>query len=222
VENSAHTTTREFPAADLRPLIVALGDSTTAGTPLFQSPVEAPPAGQGNEESQYAYWLMRRQPGWSVLNRGVDGERSDEIAARFDRDVLAHAPAAVVIIAGVNDVYQGRSVDHVTANLRAMYDRAAAAGIPVIAGSIVPYNTATVEQNRKMHEINTWIAAEAARDHNVIMVDTRAAAAAPDNADRLSGSPDGLHPNVEGYRAMADALRPAIAEVLALSPKSGR
>jgi membrane dipeptidase len=222
VENSAPSTTREFPTADLRPLIVALGDSTTAGTPLFQSPLEAPPAGTGNEESQYAYWLMRRQPGWSVLNRGVNGERSDEIAARFDRDVLAHAPAAVVIIAGVNDVYQGRSVDHVTANLRAMYDRAAAAGIPVIAGSIVPYNTATVEQNRKMHEINSWIAAEAARDNNVIMVDTRAAAAAPDNADRLSGSPDGLHPNVEGYRAMADALRPAIAEVLALSPKSGR
>ena len=164
---------------------------------------------------------MRRQPGWSVLNRGINGERSDQIAARFDRDVLAHAPAAVIIIAGVNDVYQGRSVEHVTANLRAMYDRAAAARIPVIAGSIVPYNTATAEQNRKMHDINSWIAAEAARDHHVIIVDTRAAAAAPDDGDRLAGSPDGLHPNVEGYRAMAAALLPAIAEVLAHSPKAG-
>ena len=27
--------------------IVALGDSTTAGTPLFQSPIEAPPDGRG-------------------------------------------------------------------------------------------------------------------------------------------------------------------------------
>ncbi|MGE5837487.1 MAG: membrane dipeptidase [Acidobacteriota bacterium] len=195
--------------------IVALGDSTTAGTPLYESPLEAPPAGKGNEASQFAYWLMRRQPGWSVLNRGINGERSDQIAARFDRDVLGHAPAAVIIIAGVNDVYQGRTVDQVTANLRAMYDRAAAAGIPVIAGSIVPYNTATADANRKMHEINAWIAAQAARDHNVFAVDTRAAAAARDDADRLAASPDGLHPDVEGYRAMAEAIMPGVLKALA-------
>ena len=34
--------------------IVALGDSTTAGTPAFKSPIEAPPNGSGNVESQYA------------------------------------------------------------------------------------------------------------------------------------------------------------------------
>jgi len=38
-------------------VVVALGDSTTAGTPGFQSPVEAPPDGRGNVESQYPYWL---------------------------------------------------------------------------------------------------------------------------------------------------------------------
>jgi len=194
--------------------IVALGDSTTAGTPLYQSPLEAPPAGKGNAESQFAYWLMRRQPGWSVLNRGINGERSDQIAARFDRDVLANAPAAVIIIAGVNDVYQGRSVDQVTANLRAMYDRAAAAGIPVIAGSIVPYNSASADANRKMHEINAWIAAQAAHDHNLFAVDTRAAAAARDDGDRLAASPDGLHPDVEGYRAMAEAIMPGVSRAL--------
>ncbi len=201
--------------SDARPLVVALGDSTTAGTPLFKSPIEAPPAGTGDERSQFAYWLMQQQPAWSVLNRGVNGERSDQIAARFDRDVLAHKPAAVVIIAGVNDVYQGRDVAHVTAQLRAMYDRASAAGIPVIAGSIVPYNTATPEQNRKMREINAWIAAQPARDANVIAVDTRAAVAAPGDLDRLAESPDGLHPDVNGYRAMARAIEPALRKTLA-------
>ena len=34
--------------------IVALGDSTTAGTPAFKSPIEAPPNGSGNVESQYS------------------------------------------------------------------------------------------------------------------------------------------------------------------------
>ena len=194
--------------------IVALGDSTTAGTPGFQSPVEAPPDGAGNVESQFAYWLMQAHPDWRVLNRGVNGERSDQIAARFDRDVLAHAPAVVVILAGVNDVYQGRTVAHVTTQLSAMYDRAAGARIPVVAGSIVPYNTATADQNARMHEINAWIAAATAHDPNLHFADTRRAAAASGNLDRLAGSPDGLHPDIAGYRRMAEALDPIIAKLV--------
>ena len=53
----------------------------------------------------------------------------------------------MVIIAGVNDVYQGRAADHVEAQLAAMYARAREKGIRVVAGSIIPYNTATAEQN---------------------------------------------------------------------------
>ena len=201
-------------------MIVCLGDSTTAGTPLFQSPVEAPPDGKGDERSQFAYWLRKARPGWDVRNCGVNGERSDEIAARLERDVLAHEPTVVVIIAGVNDVYQGRTVDHVTAQLEAMYARARQSGIAVVAGAIVPYNTATPEQNAKMHAINRWIKDTAGPSGPsgpsgpagpIWFVDTRAAVAAPDDPDKLAGSPDGLHPDIEGYRRMAEALLPAIA-----------
>jgi lysophospholipase L1-like esterase len=195
--------------------IVALGDSTTAGTPLFKSPIEAPPDGSGDERSQYAYWLMRARPDWRVLNHGVNRERTEQIAARFDRDVAAHRPAAVVILAGVNDVYEGRDSDSVIASLRAIYDRAAAAGIPVVAASIVPYDTATPAQNARMHEINAWIAAEAERDPRITFADTRRAAASPENIDRLSGSPDGLHPDVDGYRRMAEVIGAALARRLA-------
>jgi acyl-CoA thioesterase I len=194
--------------------IVALGDSTTAGTPGFQSPLEAPPKGRGDETSQYAYWLGRAQPGWEVLNRGVNGERSDQIAARIGRDVIDLAPLAVIIIAGVNDVYQGRAVEDVTAQLRVMYDRAAHAGIRVVAGSIVPYNTATPEQNDRMHRINDWVRLQVRADPAVAFVDTRTAVAAAGNPDRLAESPDGLHPSPAGYRLMADAIRPVLEGVL--------
>jgi lysophospholipase L1-like esterase len=190
--------------------IVAMGDSTTAGTPGFLSPVEAPPKGRGDETSQYAYWLMKSHPDWEVLNRGVNGERSDQIRARFERDVIRAAPKAVVIIAGVNDVYQGRPVAHVVEQLRAMYARAAQAGIRVVAGSIIPYNTATPEQNARMRQINAWMKDQP----GIVFVDTRAAAAAPDNADRLFESPDGLHPSAAGYRRMAEAIGPALERVL--------
>lgn len=187
--------------------IVALGDSTTAGTPGWKSPLEAPPAGAGDETSQYAYWLMLAHPEWEVLNRGVNGERSDEIRGRFERDVVEAKPAVVVIIAGVNDVYQGRPTADVIAQLRLMYARAAEAGIRVVAGSIVPYNTATPDQNARMREINDWIRSQGDAGRGVWPVDTRAATAAADNPDRLFDSPDQLHPSAKGYRRMADAIR---------------
>jgi lysophospholipase L1-like esterase len=198
----------------LRVRIVAMGDSTTAGTPAFKSPREAPPGGSGDVTSQYAYWLMKAHADWDVINQGVNAERSDVIAARFDADVLAKKPAVVVIIAGVNDVYQGRPAQHVTDQLGAMYARARTAGIRVVAGTIIPYNTATPDQNARMHEINAWIRAQA--DAGVVtFADTRAAVAAPGRPDLLASSPDGLHPDAAGYGRMADAIAPAIVRALA-------
>lgn len=194
--------------------IVAMGDSTTAGTPGWKSRVEAPPDGAGDETSQYAWWLMQAHPDWEVVNQGVNGERSDQILARFDRDVLARRPRVVVIIAGVNDVYQGRPAAHVIEQLAAMYDRAKRAGIPVVAGTIIPYDTATPDQNARMRAVNEWIRTTAAADPAVAFVDTRAAAAAAGDPDRLFESPDGLHPSPAGYRRMADAIRPVIESVL--------
>ena len=194
--------------------IVAMGDSTTAGTPAFLSPAEAPPAGRGDETSQYAHWLMQSRPHWEVLNRGVNGERSDQIRARFERDVIAQGPAVVVLIAGVNDVYQGRPAAHVIEQLRWMFDRARQAGIRVVAGTIVPYNTATPDQNARMGEINDWIRRQAASTPGLAIAETRAAVAAPGKPDTLSETADQLHPTPAGYRAMAEAIRPAIEQVL--------
>ena len=202
------------PASQPRLRIVAMGDSTTAGTPAFRSPVEAPPDGRGDATSQYAYWLRQWHPEWDVLNKGVNGERTDQIRARFERDVIAEKPAVVIVIAGVNDVYQGRRASHAVEQLRWMYERAAQAGLQVIAGTIVPYNTATADQNARMGEINGWIRKVAATMPAVHVVDTRAAVAAPGKPDMLSDTPDQLHPSPAGYRAMAAAIRPVLERLL--------
>ena len=155
-----------------------------------------------------------------MLNRGVNGERSDQIRARFERDVLEErgrtGPFSVVIIAGVNDIYQGRGADAVIRELETMYDLARAAAIPLVAGSILPFNTATPDHNTRMRSVNEWIRGYASRTAGVLYCDTRAAVAAPDAPDRLLSSPDDLHPSPEGYRLMAIALEPLVKRALAI------
>jgi lysophospholipase L1-like esterase len=87
--------------------------------------------------------------------------------------------------------------------------------IPVVAGSILPYNTAADAENRRMHAVNRWIRDYAARHAGVAFCDTRAAVGAPGSPDRLVSSSDGFHPSPDGYRLMALSLEPAISGLLA-------
>ena len=192
-----------------RLVIVGLGDSTTAGTPSFRSPLEAPPNGQGNPESQYAHWMMKAHPDWTVLNRGIDGQTAAEIRGRFARDVLSAKPAYVILLAGVNDIFGGSEAESVQRELARMYADALDAGIVPVAATVLPYDRATPRATAAIFTLNTWIESFA-KVLDIPFADTHAAVAAPDAPHRLRGSPDGLHPDVDGYRRMGDALTRAI------------
>ncbi len=185
--------------------IVGMGDSTTAGTPGFLSPVEAPPAGRGDPQSQYCYWMMKAHPEWKVLNRGVNGERSDQILSRFERDVLAERPSVVIVLAGVNDIYEGRTIDSVKRNVEAMYALAERSGIVPVAATVLPYNTAGRKERSSIRTLNAWVE-KASRAPGRLFCDTNLAVRDQGDPDRLASSPDGLHPDVEGYRRMGEAL----------------
>ena len=151
-----------------------------------------------------------------MLNRGVNGERSDQIRARFARDVGAGRAGGRRDYRGGQRRLPGASAASVERELEAIYAAARAAKIAIVAGSIIPYNTASADQNARMHAVNDWIRDYAAHhDADMVFCDTRAAVAAPGRPDRLVSSPDDLHPSPEGYRLMAEALGPAIVTALA-------
>ena len=163
---------------------------------------------------------MQAHPDWQVLNRGVNGERSDQIRAVSRATRRRPGRRWSSIIAGVNDVYQGRSAESVQRELEAMYTAARAAKIVVVAGTIIPFNVASADQNARMHAVNDWIRALRGRGTaaSVVFCDTRAAVAAPGQPDRLLSSPDDLHPSPDGYKLMAAALEPAIKLALTKAP----
>ena len=199
------------------PLIVALGDSTTAGTPLFKSPIEAPPDGSGDERSQFAYWLMQQQPDWSVLNRGVNGERS-----RSDRRALRSRRPRARARRGHHHRRRERRLSGPDGGPRRhapagdVRPRAPPRGIPGRRRLDRARTTRPrAEQNRKMREINAWIAAQPARDRNIIAVDTRAAVSRArqcGSAGGISRRPASRHRRLprDGGRARA-AVRRALA-----------
>jgi len=176
--------------------IVAVGDSTTKGTP---------------GPASYADRMKEARPGWTIVAHGVDGERSDQIRARFDRDVEAAKPDYVIILAGVNDAYQGRPTEATKLDLMWMYRRAKALGAVPVAATILPFSAATPAQSLRIERLNAWIRATASRER-IPFCDTAYAAADPKDPRRLKGSPDGLHPDVETYRAVGDALVRTLTE----------
>ena len=202
-----------------RVTIVGLGDSTTAGTPGFRSPLEAPPNGEGNPESQYAFWMMRSHPEWTVLNRGVNGETVEEVRARLPRDVLGARPAYAIILAGVNDIFGGQRAENVERHLAAMYADVLDAGIVPVAATVLPYNSATARASGDILTLNAWIE-NLTKVLGILFCDTHAAVADPADSSRLRGTPDGLHPDVAGYRAMGEVLARTIEDHLRRSERT--
>ncbi|MBI4971024.1 MAG: hypothetical protein HZC17_04195 [Candidatus Omnitrophica bacterium] len=199
--------------ADKAVTIVALGDSTTAGTPGFRSPAEAPPDGAGNPQSQYEYWIMQRHPEWQVINRGVNGWRSDKILRKFDSEALPYKPEVVIVLAGVNDLYQGRPVEEVQENLKKIYAMALEKNIKVIACTLLPYNNITPDVLDDMMVLNRWIKFYA-QEKGLGFCDTFSIVEDPEKHGFLAASPDGLHPDITGYRKIGNAIADTLEEYL--------
>jgi hypothetical protein len=98
-------------ASGERLTIVAIGSSSTAGAGASSQAASYP--------SRLAAELRQRFPNHdiTVLNRGVNGEETDNMMARFAADVFAAHPQLVIWQVGTNSVLRDRSLDTHSAQL---------------------------------------------------------------------------------------------------------
>jgi lysophospholipase L1-like esterase len=200
------TRERREPAKTL--VFVAFGDSLTVG---YQSPMgdeELPqPAPYTTFLSAKVEAMLREREAClkvELLNRGVVGELTDDMAGRFDRDVVGSRPDAVIILGGSNDLGWGLEPPSVARNLAGMYDKALRAGIRPVActvPSVLGYDEGIqprVQLNRLIRRYSAAL--------GIISVDLFSATA--DSAERLREeySNDGLHLSAQGYEAMAETI----------------
>lgn len=93
--------------------------------------------------SYAASWGEPALPGFRVTNKGKGGEESTAVRARFDRDVIANKPDAVLVWGHINDIFRAppEKLEQVkrTAcdNFRAMHEQARVAGIEMLIATEV-------------------------------------------------------------------------------------
>ena len=92
--------------------IVAIGSSSTAGAGA-SSPAMSYPSRL--EVELKALWP---RADITVVNRGVNGEESRDMLARFDRDVISHHPDLVLWQVGSNSVLRDRPLGEANTSLR--------------------------------------------------------------------------------------------------------
>ncbi|WP_460875995.1 SGNH/GDSL hydrolase family protein [Rhodanobacter koreensis] len=212
--------------------VVALGDSITNG---FRSTVNAnrryPDVLAERLHDADRAGTCRH----AVLNTGIDGNEvttsdgaigpGESMVKRFDRDVLGQRGVrSVILLGGINDIGeptmvargQGKTIDgrllaaHVIAGLQAIVVKAHAAGLLIYGGTILPFagtRDAYSAQGEKAREtINDWVRHHAAYDG---VIDFDRATRDPAQPQQLRAdldSGDHIHPNDNGYRAMAAAI----------------
>ncbi|MGB7033912.1 MAG: SGNH/GDSL hydrolase family protein [Xanthobacteraceae bacterium] len=188
-------------------IIVAIGSSSTAGAQA-SSPAATYPA-------RLAVELRARFPGHdiTVLNRGVNGEVTDEMMARFATDVIAAHPQLVLWQVGTNSVLRDKPLQAHSSQLRHGLDELKTAGVDVVLidPQYAPKVLAKSETPAMVEQI-----ALAAKKENVDLF-RRFAVMRDWHEVRHLGfdvfvAPDALHMNDWGYACWAKLIGKAIAE----------
>ncbi len=181
-----------------RPAIVFLGDSLTAG--------------QGVDRSQAYPALVEermRRAGFDfpVVNAGISGDSTDNGLARLDK-ILRYPVAVLFVELGANDaLVHHRSPDEIRSNLARIVVRGRAAKASVVlAGMRIPL-WFPEDYRRGFEEVYPSLA----REYDLPLVSFL--------LEGVGGDPrfnqgDGIHPNAEGYRLVADVVWPVLEPVL--------
>ena len=180
------------------PVIVAFGDSLTAGLGL--APREAFPA-------QLEEALRKGGQEVKVVNAGVSGDTTAAGLARLDWAMPDDA-SAVIIELGANDALQGLDPQATKAVLEKIITQVQARGLPILlAGMEAPRN-----MGKDYVEAFSALYRDLAARYNLVFYPFFLDGVAFDETLTLD---DGMHPNAQGVARIVKGIMPKVEELLA-------
>jgi lysophospholipase L1-like esterase len=156
----------------------------------------------------------------TYVNRGISGQTTPQMLLRFRADVIRLQPAAVVILAGINDIAENTGpirLEQVMDNIKSMAELARTHKIKVILCSVLPANKFPWRQEilpaDKVIALNKMI-----RDYSIekriTYVDYYSAMVDDKKGLDEKYTNDGVHPTLAGYKKMQDILTPVLKKAL--------
>jgi lysophospholipase L1-like esterase len=163
-------------------------------------------------------------PGNPYINRGISGQTTSQMLVRFHQDVVALQPAAVVILAGTNDIAGNTGpirLEDIEANYTSLAELAYANRIKLIFCSVLPVHNYTPQSQDffaqrspdKILQLNLWLRSYCAA-HGCTYLDYFSALVDDHGLLQKALAEDGLHPNKEGYKIMSRLAEGAIQKAL--------
>ncbi len=156
----------------------------------------------------------------NFIGRGISGQTTPQMLVRFRADVIQLQPAAVVILAGTNDIAGNTgpsTIEMIADNIFSMAELATAHGIKVILCSVLPVYDYPwrpgLAPAGKIIALNALVKAYAAA-HGHTYLDYHSAM-----ADERQGLPkvyadDEVHPTRAGYERMMELCTEAVKQAL--------
>ena len=149
----------------------------------------------------------------ALVGRGISGQVSSQMLARFRQDVINLKPRIVVINCGTNDIAEnnGPYDEEITMdNIKSMTELALANSIQVVLSSVLPtdrfsWNPGVVDVVGKIRHLNQRIRAYCDLMH-LPYLDYFNAMTSNGSSMISSFSDDGVHPNSAGYDVMEGKL----------------
>ena len=154
------------------------------------------------------------------VDRGISAQTTLQILLRFRQDVVELRPAAVVILAGINDLAQNvgpESVEMIEGNLQSMAEIAEASKIAVVFCALLPTDhfpwRPELAPFKDVQRINAWMK-QYATDHQLGFVDYFTAMSGSDGSMPKTYSNDDVHPTEAGYAVMRPLMIKGVSETL--------
>ena len=156
----------------------------------------------------------------SFVDRGISGQTTPQMLVRFRNDVINLNPALVIILAGTNDIAGNTgpiTLEEIFGNIASMAELAKASNIKVILCSVLPvYNypwSPGLEPAGKIIKLNDLIQSYA-KKNNIAYIDFHTPMADEKKGMKAAYSPDGVHPNLQGYKVMDALVEKAVSGAL--------
>jgi acyl-CoA thioesterase-1 len=181
-------------------------------------------------------WELSPIAGRPVINKGVSGQQSWELLERFDKDVVATKPSAVILWGFINDIFRTRrdAVQAAKGRARETFEKMIALsrshGIePILATEVTVRPQDTWSEmlaswvgwamgkesyqdwvNLHVLEVNQWIRELAARE-KLLLLDLQPVVSEPKGQRRKEfAREDGSHLPAAGYAALTDYATPLL------------